>query len=45
MVVWALLQFAHDNPETADYLRQLPSTVDSSHLFRGFVEPKGMESE
>jgi hypothetical protein len=27
MAVWALLQFAHDDPEVASYLRTLPSKV------------------
>ena len=28
MAVWALLQFAHDDPEVADYLRHLPPKID-----------------
>ena len=28
MAVWALLQFAHDDPEVATYLRQLPPKID-----------------
>ena len=28
MAVWALLQFAHDDPEVAAYLRQLPPKID-----------------
>ena len=31
MAVWALLQFAHDDPEVAEYLRQLPSKIDKRH--------------
>ena len=31
MAAWALLQFAHDDPEAADYLRQLPSKIDKRH--------------
>lgn len=31
MAVWALLQFAHDDPEIAIFLKQLPSKIDKSN--------------
>lgn len=31
MAVWALLQFAHDDPEIATFLKQLPSKIDKSN--------------
>lgn len=31
MAVWALLQFAHDDPEVASYLKRLPAKVDAAN--------------
>ena len=31
MAVWALLQFAHDDPEVASYLKHLPAKVDAAN--------------
>ncbi len=31
MAVWALLQFAHDDPEVASYLKRLPAKIDAAN--------------